>query len=89
MGIKNANLSDYAHATVAMRLLLGKGKTFLWTASQEFEFKTLKTLLTKKMQTNHFDPSRDVHLLIDASCHFGLGFALIDHYDLSCKKRPH
>ena len=40
-------IPDYAHATVAMCSLLGKGKTFLWTDSQEFEFKPLKTLLTR------------------------------------------
>ena len=66
---------------VAMRLLLRKEKTILWTVSQEFEFKTLKTLLTNNMQTNHFDHSRDVPLLTDASRHFGLSFALIQYGD--------
>ena len=60
-------IPDYAHATVSMRSLLGKGKTFLWLDDQEFEFKTLKTLLTKNMQTNHFDSTREVYLLTDAS----------------------
>ena len=67
-----------------MHSLLGKGNTFLWTDSQEFEFKTLKTLLTKNMQTNHLDSSRDVHILTDALRHFGICFALVqfagDHF---------
>ena len=60
-------IPDYAHATVSMRSLLGKGKTFLWLDDQEFEFKTLKTLLTKNMQTHHFDSTRAIYLLTDAS----------------------
>ena len=74
-------IPDYAHATVVMRSLLGKGRTFLWTDSQEFEFKTLKTLLAKNMQINHFDSSCDVHILTDASRHFGIGFALVHYGD--------
>ena len=58
-----------------------KRKNFLWTDSQEFEFKTLKTLLTKNMRTNHFDSSRAVHILTDASQHFGIGFALVQYGD--------
>jgi len=64
-----------------MRSLLGKGKTFLWLDDQEFEFKTLKTLLTKNMQTHHFDSTRAVYLLTDASRHFGIGFALLQYGD--------
>ena len=78
-----------------MRSLLGKGKTFLWLDDQEFEFKTLKTLLTKNMQTNHFDSTREVHLLTtDASQHFGIGFALLQYGDkggpkiITCGSKP-
>ena len=82
-------IPDYAHATVAMRSLLGKGRTFLWTDSQEFEFKSLKTLLKKNMQTNHFDSSREVHILTDASRHYGIGFALVQYSDQRRTKNNH
>ena len=51
----------------------------MWLDDQEFEFKTLKTLLTKNLQTNHFDSTREVHLLMDTSRHFGIGFALLQY----------
>ena len=74
-------IPDYAHATVVMHFLLANRRAFLWTDSQEFEFKTLKTLLTKNMQTNHFDSSHEVHILTNESRHFSIGFALVQYSD--------
>ena len=64
-------IPDYYHASAAMRSLLGKGKVFQWTSDQEFEFWTLKNMLAMNLKTNHFDTSRPVFMLTDASRHFG------------------
>ena len=78
-------IPDFSHASAAMRSLPGKGKVFQWTSDQEFEFRTLKNMLAMNLKTNHFDSSRPVYMLTDASRHFGLGFALVQYDD---KKNP-
>ena len=59
-----------------MRELLGKGRVFRWLPDHDQEFKTMKNVLSDRLLTKHFDSSRPVQLLTDASRHHGLGYAL-------------
>ena len=69
-------IPDYAQATSTMRQLLAKDKVFFWDACHQFEFEHLKTILSKKLLTHHYNPHKPLSLLTDASRHHGLGFAL-------------
>ena len=69
-------IPDFAHQTRGMRALLGKNTVFQWLPEHQEEFDRVKTILTDKMLTCHFDPKLPVHLLTDASRHHGLGYAL-------------
>jgi len=69
-------IPDFAHQTRGMRALLGKNTVFQWLPEHQEEFNRIKTILTDKMLTCHFDPKLPVHLLTDASRHHGLGYAL-------------
>jgi transposase InsO family protein len=67
---------DFAHMTKSLRGLTGKNASFLWLPDHEQEFLTVKQLMTSSMVITHFDPSRDVTVLTDASRLHGLGFAM-------------
>ena len=66
-------IPDYQQHTVALRQLTGKGRPFMWLPEQQVEFDKLKTILTSDMIVRHFDSTKDVVLLTDASRLFGLG----------------
>ena len=72
----NFFIPDFAHHTKLMRDLLGKGKVFQWLQEHEEEFVKVKSVLSNKLLTTHFDPSLPVQLLTDASRQHGLGYAL-------------
>ena len=61
---------------VALRQLTGKGRTFLWLLEHQVEFDKLKTILSSNLVVRHFDHTKPVYLLTDASRLFGLGYAL-------------
>ena len=67
---------DYQHHTVSLRQLTGKGRSFLWLPEHQLEFDTLKSILSSNLVVRHFDKSKPVYLLTDASRLFGLGYAL-------------
>ena len=67
---------DFQHHTVALRQLTGKGRTFLWLPEHQVEFDKLKTILSSDLIVRHFDHTKPVYLLTDASRLFGLGYAL-------------
>ena len=69
-------IPDFSHATAAIRQLLGKEKAFQWLPEHSQEFTQLKAMLTTSLLTRHFDPTKHVTLLTDASRHHGMGFAL-------------
>ena len=66
-------IPDYQQHTVALRELTGKGRPFMWLPEHQVEFDKLKTILTSDMIVRHFDSTKDVVLLTDASRLFGLG----------------
>ena len=72
----NFFIPDFAHHTKLMRDLLGKGKVFQWLQEHDKEFGKVKSVLSDKLLTKHFDPSLPVHLLTDASRQHGLGYAV-------------
>ena len=67
---------DYQHHTVSLRQLTGKGRTFLWLREHQVEFDKLMSILSSNLVVRHFDQSKPVYLLTDASRLFGLGSAL-------------
>ena len=69
-------IPDYQQHTVALRQLTGKGRTSLWLPEHQLEFDELKKILTSDMIVRHFDSTKRVVLLTDASRLFGLGYAL-------------
>ena len=69
-------IPDYQQHTVALRQLTGKGRTFLWLPEHQLEFDELKKILSGDMIVRHFDSSKPVVLLTDASRLFGLGYVL-------------
>ena len=69
-------IPDYQQHTVALRQLMGKGRSFLWLPEHQVEFDKLKRILTRDMIVRHFDSSIRAVLLTDASRLFGLGYAL-------------
>ena len=74
-------MPDFLHATMAMRQLLGKGKNFQWLPEHEEEFNNLKNILSANLLSKHFNPSKPVTLLTDASRQHGVGFALCQEDD--------
>ena len=69
-------IPDHIQNSKALRELCGKYVTFNWLPEHQFEFETIKTILSANLLNQHFDPSKDVFLLTNASRHHGLGFAL-------------
>ena len=69
-------IPGFQQHTVALRQLTGKGRTFLWLPEHQLEFDELKKILSGDMIVRHFDSSKPVVLLTDASRLFGLGYAL-------------
>ena len=67
---------DFQHHTVALRQLTGKGRPFLWLPEHQVEFDKLKTILSSDLIVRHFDHTKPVYLLTDATRLFGLGYAL-------------
>ena len=91
MGLCNQLASfipDYQHHTVSIRQLTGKGRPFLWLPEHQHEFNTLKRILSSDLVVRHFDPSKNVILLTDASRLHGLGYAL-GHIDVSSQGTKH
>ena len=74
-------IPDHIQNSKALRELCGKGVVFNWLPEHQFEFETIKTILSANLLNRHFDPTKSVFLLTDASRHHGLGFAL-------CQKTP-
>ena len=72
---------DYQHHTVALQQLTGKSRPFLWLPKHQHEFDTLKRILSGDLVVRHFDPSKNIILLTDASRLHGLGYAL-GHIDI-------
>ena len=69
-------IPDFSHATTAIRQLLGKDKTFQWLPEHDQKFVQLKAILTTNLPPRHFNTTKHVPLLTDASRHHGMGFAL-------------
>ena len=69
-------IPDFQHHTLSLWQLTGKGRPFLWLPEHQVEFDKLKTILTSSLVVRHFDSSKPVHLLTNASRLFGLGYAL-------------
>ena len=67
---------DFRHLTVSLRQLTRKGRTFLWLPEHQVEFNKLKTILSSSLVVWHFDHTKPVYLLTDASQLFGLGYTL-------------
>ena len=67
---------DFQHHTVALCQLTGKGRTFLWLPEHQVDLDKLKTILSSNLVVRHFDHTKPVYLLTDASCLFGLVYAL-------------
>ena len=67
---------DFAQNTRSIRELLGKGKVFQWQPEHQFEFEAVKTIMSNSLLNHHFDTSKPVGLLTDASRQNGLGFTL-------------
>ena len=67
---------DFQHHTVSLRQLTGKGRPFLWLPEHQVEFDKLKTILTNNLVVWHFDSSKPVYFLTNASRLFGLGYTL-------------
>ena len=59
-----------------VRELMGKGKVFRWLPEHQFEFETVKAILSSNLLNHHFDVQKPVELLTDASRQNGLGYAL-------------
>ena len=74
-------MPDYQHHAVALCQLTGKGRPFLWLPEYQHEFDTLKRILSVDLVVRHFDPSKNVILLTDASRLHGLDYAL-GHNDI-------
>ena len=74
-------IPDHIQNSKSLRELCGRGVVFNWLPEHQFEFETIKTILSANLLNRHFDPKRQVFLLTDASRHHGLGFAL-------CQKTP-
>ena len=70
---------DFQHHSVALRQLTGKGRTFLWLPEHQVEFDKLKTILTSNLVVRHFNNSKPVYFLTDASRLFGLGLCPRTH----------
>ena len=70
------SLSPTQHHTVALRQLTGKGRSFLWLPEHQVEFDKLKTILTSNLVVQHFNHTKPVYLLTDASRLFGIGYAI-------------
>ena len=64
---------DYQHHTASLRQLTGKGKSFLWLPEHQVEFDKLKTILSSDPIVRHFDHTKHVYLLTDASRLYGVG----------------
>ena len=69
----NFFIPDFSHQTKNMRVILGKGMIFHWLPEHTAEFDRVKTILSDKLLTRHFNPDLPVQLLTDASRHHGLG----------------
>ena len=69
-------IPDYQHHTVSLRQLTGKGHSFLWLPEHQVEFDKLESILSSNLVVRHFDQSKPVYPLTDASRLFGLGYAL-------------
>ena len=67
---------EQAKRTVVLRQLTGKGRPFLWLPEHQVEFDKLKAILSSDLIVRHFDHTKPVYLLPDASRLFGLGYAL-------------
>ena len=67
---------DFQQHTVSLRQLTGKGRAFLWLPEHQVEFNKLKSILSSSLVVRHFEHSKPVYLLTDASRLFGLGYAL-------------
>ena len=73
---QNLFIPDFAHHTRFMREFLGKSCVFCWLPDHQVDFEKVKSILSEKLLTFHFDPSLPVQLLTDASRHHGLDYAL-------------
>ena len=80
LGLANqlvAFVTDLAHMSAGLRLLLKKGNTWVWEKEHEEEFSKVKNLLTSPTIAKPFDDAKDTILLTDASRLHGLGYALV------------
>ena len=69
-------IPDFAHNTKCLRGLMGKGKVFQWLPEHQFEFQSVKAILSSNLLNHHFDIKKPIELLTDASRQNGLGYAL-------------
>jgi hypothetical protein len=67
---------DFAHMTVRLRGLTGKGASFIWLQDHQEEFNQIRQLLCSSMVVMHFNPNLPVIILTDASRLYGLGYAM-------------
>ena len=66
----------YQHHNVSLCQLTGKGHSFLWLPEHQVEFDKLKSILFSSLVVGHFDHTKPVYLLTDASRLFGLVYAM-------------
>ena len=67
---------ELAAKSAPLRALLKKGVPFTWEVSEKSSFEELKSILTNYPTLRLFDVRRDTVLITDASCIFGIGYAL-------------
>ena len=70
-------IPDLAHASNILRQLLKKNVAYLWLAEHQEAFDKMKSILVSSLIVKPFDPTKETHLLTDASRLKGLGYALL------------
>ncbi len=71
---------DLAILTAPLQSLLHKNVQWLWLPEHESAFQKVRSTVTSSCVNHHFDPKLPTFLITDASCHNGLGYALLHRY---------
>ena len=70
-------IPDLAHASDILRQLLKKNVAYLWLQEHQEAFEKMKQILVSSLVVKPYDPTKETHLLTDASRLKGLGYALL------------
>ena len=70
-------ISDLQQCTSNMRKLLSPKNKYIWTPTQEEEFKRSKDVLLSNKMVQPFNPRWTIVVLTDLSSLNGIGFALV------------